>query len=546
MASLYKHLTLFLCFCSFLQHLGAQTLQTEWITSIPGSQLEQHNSMAQAPFGDLYTVGFFQEYFGQLTSVDSEDGFITKYNEQGQLLWIKQLAGTNTDRINGIVVANDNEIYIVGEFRDTIFYNNDSLISQNQVDLFVAKLDSSGQIIWAISAGGAGYASASDIAVMPNGNLAITGYFDDDLNWGYSSFTTTGLRDIFIAVISPQGALQWIKKLGGPAIDDGRSVAVDNNNRIYVTGLFRDALFVNGDTLIGQGSYDAYLAQYSSTGQLSWVKTMGGTNSDEGTYVNVDLAQNPVVVGWYDRSMQADSLFISGSKEEDGFALKYTPNGDLVWGLTLAGTFDERAYGVDFDENNDLYIMGTLDSILIINGDTLTNRHLNRPTDIFIAKYDSDGQYKWAQTLGHYYNDYCYDFIVKDATTLYLAGLFQDTSIFVNDTLISQYGFDVFLGKFSMDTTVSVFTIPNFISNVQVFPNPSQGQSTLEYSLHKTSTVNISLTNLLGRTIYSQTINQQPAGNHQHVLTRIHQATGLHFITIRTPYYKKSIPILFE
>lgn len=158
----------------------------------------------------------FQGTFGSLTSVGSEDGFIAKYNDQGQLQWIKQLAGTSSDRVNGIVIANDNEIYIVGEFRDKFYYNNDSLVSQNQLDVLIAKLDSSGTIQWASSANGWGYESGNDIALMPNGNLVITGYYENNLDFGGSSLLANGLRDIFIATIDPQGNPQWLKTLSIP------------------------------------------------------------------------------------------------------------------------------------------------------------------------------------------------------------------------------------------------------------------------------------------------------------------------------------------
>ncbi|BDS13328.1 T9SS type A sorting domain-containing protein [Aureispira anguillae] len=543
--------TLFLLFFCFLSvYTIAQPLSTAWIAPIPGSLYEQNNSMAQAPCGDVYTVGFFQGTFGSLTSVGSEDGFIAKYNDQGQLQWIKQLAGTSSDRVNGIVIANDNEIYIVGEFRDKFYYNNDSLVSQNQLDVLIAKLDSSGTIQWASSANGWGYESGNDIALMPNGNLVITGYYENNLDFGGSSLLANGLRDIFIATIDPQGNPQWLKTLSGPAFEEGKSIATDSSNNIYIAGSFRDFLYPNGNTVAGEGSYDVYLAKYDQTGQLLWIKTMGGPAADEGTYVKVDHHQNVVVTGWYDRYIQVDTVLLSGSKEEDGFAAKFAPNGDFLWVIPLAGTFDERTYGVDFDADDNLYIMGTLDSLLILGGDSLNNRHLNRPTDIFIAKYDEAGNYKWAQTLGHYYNDFCYDLLVKDATTIYLAGSFQDTSIFITDTLISQNDYDVFLAKFDIDTTVAIPKIPanvtNDIQQLLLYPNPSHQQSTLYYTLTQTTDVNILIYDLLGSVHQTILLKNQPIGPHQLKLNRPSREAGVYFVQIKTNRSSKVIELLVD
>jgi hypothetical protein len=519
----------------------SQALSTEWVKSIPGDAFEQNSSIAQAPCGDVYTVGYFQgTSFGSLNNVGSEDGFISKYNEQGQLLWVKQLAGSSTDRLNGITIGSDNEIYIVGEFRGKFRYNSDSLVSFDQLDVLVAKIDSSGNFQWATSATGWGYESAYDISLSANGNLLVTGYYENNLDFGPFSLTANNLRDIFIMAIDQQGNPLWLETLSGPGVEYGRSIATDTSNNIYLAGVFRDFLYPNGGTLSGFGSYDAFLAKYNSIGQLLWIKAMGGPSADEGYYVNVDNNQDVVLVGWYDRSMQIDTLILNGSKEEDGFAAKFAPNGDLIWGIPLAGAFDERVYAVDFDANDDIYLLGTIDSLLVIDGDSLTNRHLNRPTDIFVIKLDSDANYKWGQTLGHYYNDFCYDLVVQDPTTLYVVGSFQDTSIFVNDTLISQVGYDIFIGKFNVDTTVSVRQISNQlisdVTQVKLFPNPAvKGKSVLEYTLTQETDVVISLYDILGQEVYKSTLKNQAVGIHQATIQLPKAAaTSIYFVRLET------------
>ena len=275
----------------------SQALSSEWVKSIPGDAFEQNSSIAQAPCGDVYTVGFFQgTSFGSLNNIGSEDGFISKYNEQGQLIWVKQLAGSSSDRINGITIGTDNEIYIVGEFRGTFRYNSDSLVSFDQLDVLVAKIDSSGNFQWATSASGWGYESAYDISLSPNGNLLVTGYYENNLDFGAFNLLANNLRDVFIMAIDQQGNPLWLESLSGPGVEYGRSIATDTSNNIYVTGVFRDFLYPNGGTLAGFGSYDAFLAKYNSTGQLLWTKAMGGPSADEGYYVNIDSKQNLTVI----------------------------------------------------------------------------------------------------------------------------------------------------------------------------------------------------------------------------------------------------------
>lgn len=540
----YKYSPSSICFWIFLLfiqgYLSAQPLQTAWISTIGGSQFEENNSLAKAPCGDIYTVGFFQERFGTLNSFgqDREDGFITKYNDRGELQWVQQLRGTSTDRINGIVITEDNAIYIVGEFRNTLYYNTDSLVSKGRLDIFVAKLDSSGRFQWALSAGDRQDDSAQDIDVLSNGNLVLTGYFQKKLPWGSDTLTTNTSKDVFVSCIAPNGTPLWVSVMSGPTIDESNSIATDSSNCLYIMGSFRDFLYPNGTIVRSEGGVDIFLAKYDSAGQLLWTETMGGPENDQGRYVTVDAAQNVIAGGWVSShlAIRNTSTFIIGKREEDIFAVKYTPNGTLIWARVIGGTFDERIYAIDTDQNNDIYFMGTLDSLLVINGDSLRNRHLNRPTDIFILKYDAAGNYRWGQTLGHYYNDLSFDLIVPNNQEIYIAGMYQDTSIFVKDTLISDFGYDIFLAKFSIDTSVGIRLLPPTVPSLpaKLFPNPSADQSLLTVELEMDSELNIIICNAFGEVIHQETTALLPSGQQQLTLSRQGWPAGTYFVAIQS------------
>lgn len=506
--------------------------------------------MAKAPCGDIYTVGFFQDSFGPLTSfgIDREDGFITKYNNQGELQWVQQLRGTSTDRINGVSITDDNSIYIVGEFRNTLYYNTDSLVSQGRLDVFVAKLDSSGQFLWAFSTGGAQDDSAEDIDVLSNGNLVLTGYFQINFPWGNDTLRTTTSRDVFVGAVSPTGTPLWASLLSGPAVDESHSIATDSSNCLYIMGSFRDYLYPNGAVVPSEGNVDAFLAKYDSVGQLIWAEVMGGPAGDQGRYVTVDAAQNVIAGGWISSYLSIPSTltFIVANREEDAFVVKYDPTGQLIWAKVVGkdlgggsgdgGFFDERVYAIATDEHEDIYLMGTLDSLLVINGDSLRNRHLNRPTDIFILKYGADGTYKWGQTLGHYYNDFCYDLIVPNSRELYMAGSYQDTSIFVNDTLISDFGYDIFVAKFSMDTSLTISLLPPSAPNLPVtlFPNPSSNQSVLTVELDAPSELSVVICTALGEIVHQETTGFLSRGEQQIILSRKDWPAGTYFVTVQS------------
>lgn len=527
-----------------------QPLRSDWIRTVPGNQFEENNSLALSPSGDVYTAGFFQNTLGGLSTFRGsvEDGFITKYNNQGQLIWIKQLQGSSSDRVNGIHVTTDQEVYLVGEFRDTLYWGNDTLVSAGLLDVFVAKMDSSGTPLWAVRAGDRENDSAHDIDVLPNGNLVLTGYHEMQFDWGTGSATGFGGRDIILACISPQGTPIWAQSLSGPSFDEANSVATDDYGNIYIAGSFRDILRIGTAQVRAEGGVDAFVARYNSSGAIRWAKALGSLGGDQGRCVQVDSAQNIVVVGWVTGYLAYDFDVISGSQEEDAFIVKLDSMGTVDWAKLIAYTFDERLYGVDFDQHDNIYILGTLDSITVVGGDTLRNRHLNRPTDIFVAKYSPDGTYRWSQTLGHYYNDFCYDLLVPDSRTLFVVGSFQDTTIYVTDTLVSAFDYDIFLGKFTMDTSLSVRLLPLVAKRLpaQLSPNPSDQLMWLDCTLEADGALELELYDAKGQLLWQRAWGWQAAGEQRFPIERGTWPAGLYYLHVRSETAYQVLPLLWR
>ena len=498
--------------------LRAQLLQVEWLQTMKGDQYEQISAMAVAPCGDVYIAGFYQGSFSTYTATAAEDAFVAKYSEDGQLKWLRNISGSSTNRFNDIAIANDDEIYLIGEFKGTIYNNSDSITSQNQLDMLLTKIDSSGTIQWLNSGAGIGYESGNSISIASNGSLMITGYFEQGFRMDSLLLLAIGLRDVFVGSVDPiDGHIQWLSSFGGPAIEQARSIHCDANNNCYLTGSFRDALFIAGDTILSKGNYDVFLAKFDEIGEMSWIKTFGGFSVDEGACVKVDAHQDIYVAGWFNRSLFVDTEFVIGGQEDNAMLVKFNTDGALLWVKDIGQNFDERAYAIDFDLQNNVYLMGTLDSFMVLGQDTFQNRHVSRPTDIFLAKYNESGALFWARDMGYHYNDFCYDLYVQDQQTIYTVGSFQDSTIFMGDSLISEGDtYDIFVAKFGVDTTLSLPKNTAFNPSLfQSFPNPSQDEWHLSYQLQQDAQVEIRLFHHTGYSYQLQRTVFQPAGRYQ-------------------------------
>src|SRR5262249_42166161 len=148
----------------------------------------------------------------------------------------------------------------------------------------IAKYDSSGNVLWAKSAGRPAYDEGLGITGGLFGKGIITGYFGGLL----ITFDTTvlyclGLSNIFFVKYDPSGNVLWAKKAGGTGGDLGAAVSADVSGNIFVTGYIQSPSVTFGTiTLTDSGGHDFFIAKYDSSGNVLWAKSAGGTQNDAG------------------------------------------------------------------------------------------------------------------------------------------------------------------------------------------------------------------------------------------------------------------------
>ena len=169
--------------------------------------------------GNVYTTGTFTGTVDfdpgigttNLTSAGSEDIFVSKLDGAGNFVWAKRLGGASFDFAYGIAVGSSGTVYTTGRFFGTADFDPSggtwSLTSAGASDIFVSKLDSAGNFVWAKRMGGTPGDEANAIAVDASGNVYTTGGFfgtaDFDPGSGISNLTSVGLNDIFVSKLSP-------------------------------------------------------------------------------------------------------------------------------------------------------------------------------------------------------------------------------------------------------------------------------------------------------------------------------------------------------
>jgi uncharacterized repeat protein (TIGR01451 family) len=336
--------------------------------------------------------------------------------------------------------------YVLSAFIDSIDIDPSAgvhnLTGHSYNDLFFAKYDPSGNLLWGKSVGGPGEEYAVAITVDVAGNILIAGTFTDtaDFDPGVPVYDliSAGGADCFFAKYDAAGNLLWAKAVGNVSEDEMRSVGVDASQNVIVTGTYTGTVDFDPNTgvtnVTSAGDRDIFFLKLSPTGNLVWSKSIGGTASEYSMNAYVDGNDNLFIIGQTDYIGDLDpgpSTFALGINIYNFFA-KYDVNGDFVfakgldsYGVSIGGYI----YGITVDAPGNIYISGSLvDSMDFDTGPGVANLSSASPTqDAFFAKYDMNGNYIWAKDIGGMDDEISGSIQVDVSGNVYIAGRFTGT-----------------------------------------------------------------------------------------------------------------------
>lgn len=230
--------------------------------------------------------------------------FIVKYNTDGSALWARTAGrGAGLGYVaESIAVDASGNAYIEGNYDGTMVFGPFTLLSAGMTDVFLAKYDAGGGVQWARSAGGANYEYAGSNAVDPSGNIYITGDFGDPLTIiGHDTLVFKGVDDIFLAKYDAGGNVLWATSAGDTYMEQALSLTADALGNAYIAGYFNDSSFTIGSTTLvnaRRGYDESFVAKYNPDGNVMWAMSAGGINTDDATSVAADASGNVHLAGF--------------------------------------------------------------------------------------------------------------------------------------------------------------------------------------------------------------------------------------------------------
>lgn len=416
-----------------------------------------------------------------------------------QVCTFNKAYAVTTDAAGNVYVAG-------GFMSDTIVFGAYTLINKGTFAQYVVKYDSGGNVVWAKTATGVsgGEDNAYAITMDNAGFLYIAGEFKSDtLMFDGFMLNNTGSYDAYLAKYDSDGTVIWAVSGSGSSGDFGRGIVTDNSGNVYITGHSGSGTLTFGSySITGAGGYDSYIAKFDNSGAALWVKSIYGSGTENSKGIAIDNSGNPIVVGHSSSAtLTFGSTVLTNTGVTDMFVIKYDGSGNVTWGKSSSGSDYDYGWGIDTDSNDDIYVVGHSKSNLNFGTNSITN---NGAHDVFVVKYNSSGVDQWAVSAGGSLNDRAYTITLDDQDNVFISGMYESSSMSFGSTNLTNSGgaYDYFVASMGSTSSTFVQSVLPGTNQTFIYPNPAQNFITIDYEGLDEPLVEIS--NMNGQVLYTQ------------------------------------------
>lgn len=317
---------------------------------------------------------------------------------KAEMVMSKSFGGSSEEKINSVVKTSDGGMIIIG---NTNSNDGDINKTHDQIDIWVIKIDATGNQVWSKTIGGSKNDYGSSIIATSDGNYVIAGYSassDSDIPGN------VGLHDFFISKINEQGTLLWNKNYGFTGHDHAHKIIQTKDGGFFVVGFAEyEGILGSGGTEnngagheighrnIQHGSGEYLGIKLDSQGEFKWYRYFGGTQNDRVNDV-VEANDGGFVMVGYSESNNFDITDNKGSY--DYWVIKIHQDGALLWKHSFGGSGIDQAFGVSKTDNNSYLIVGKSNS---------NDNDVTKPLggfDAWVIHLDDHGHLIWEKSFG--------------------------------------------------------------------------------------------------------------------------------------------------
>jgi hypothetical protein len=455
-----------------VQASGTEPLAYQWRrdgVSIAGATSASHRiaSAAATDSGARFSVAVSNT----AGSVTSSEAILTVQPAPADVPFAFRLGSTGVDFAKDICADAQGNVIVTGYFSRTVDFDPGSGVSNlnsgGATDIFLAKYDTSGRLLWAKGFSGTGIDMPHTVKANTLGQIVVVGYFSETVNFNPDASggvrTSQGGRDAFIVEYEPDGRFRWVVTYGGAGDDDATDLVFDADDRVHVTGAFAGQVNLDpqGSALLtSAGGTDVLLAEYDAYGRYESAVRFGGTGQDAGyalALTGVQLVLGGTFQGRVDLGAGSAAQTVTSRGSSDIFVARFHVSDVFQSVVTIGGAgFDLLAPG-GLDVDADGWVVATGSFQATASFDATTTRSSSGDDDLFLASYDAANRLNWVLTAGGTGGDRGHRCKFDAAGNAVLAGWWRGNANFdprgsyVLTATATNQGSDILLATYSRD-----------------------------------------------------------------------------------------------
>lgn len=342
--------------------------------------------------------------------------FFSPFTNAQDFGWAHSFGSANADVAISTYGDEFGNIFVTGYFSGTVDFDPGpdvvNLTAAGSVDVFVIKLNPEGELIWARRIGGTGTDYGNSIVVDARGYAIIAGFFvntvDFDPGSGTANMVSVDTTDAFVLKLDPNGKFDWVRQFGGPDRQAAGNVTTDARGNVYVCGTYRGTVdFDPGagtQEMTPVGGGDVFILKLDWKGNLTWAKSIGGTNNDTEDDLIVDADGFVYTVGEFRGTVDFDpgpgtaNLNMIGTYSNT-FVQKLDSDGNYVWAKQIGGNHFQYGNEIKISPLGDLLITGSFDGTTDFDPGPETFNLTANTYDIYVLSLTNDGNFNWVRHI---------------------------------------------------------------------------------------------------------------------------------------------------
>ncbi|HOX02074.1 MAG TPA: hypothetical protein P5555_08950 [Candidatus Paceibacterota bacterium] len=361
--------------------------------------------------------------------------------------WVRPVGQSGFETGAAVKVDPQGNSYLAGMYRGPIAFDGLTLTNAGDYDLFLAKFNPSGNVLWARRAGGPGEDYPINLAVDAQGNVAVTGYFKGRSVFGGPAGPQAILdsgsienADLFVARYSSDGNLQWAMAGGGPGHDTGVCAAFDAAGRAHVVGVFSGTAVFGGRTLNSAGQSDVVVLRLGAGGGLDWARRAGGSDMEWGQGIHTTGDGAVYITGFFTGPAAFGSQVLPGSGGRDIFLARLDAEGSWSWAVAAGGSGTDYGFDLAASGSSAVFVAGYFTGQANFGGQVLASEG---QSDWFVARYATNGTPLWVRRGGGWTLDEAWEIDANQAGDAYVAGYITRSATFESSTVTSRGDTDI-------------------------------------------------------------------------------------------------------